>query len=86
MPLYNVEVTQRTLMVVEAEDWEDAANIAQDRGNEAFNDDWMSCPVANVLGEVKSKDDLVEGWDIECTPYTESTRTDKTIEEILKGE
>ena len=70
MPLCNVEVTQRTLMVIEADDWIDASNIAQDRGNEAFNDDWMSRPVANVLGEVKSKDDLVEGWDIGSKPIS----------------
>lgn len=84
MPLYNVEVTQRTLMVVEAKDWDDAADVARERSNEAFNDDWMSYPVADVLGEVKSKDDLVEGWDIGCAPYSENCN--KTIEEILKGE
>ena len=84
MPLYNVEVTQRTLMVVEAKDWDDAAKIAQEQSDEAFNDDWMSYPVANVLREVKSEDDLDEGWDIWCEPYSENSN--KTIEEILKGE
>lgn len=64
MPLYNVEIS--AIMVVWAEDEADAHNMAEYYAREAVND---ATPDINVLGELKSKKDVMGDWDVDCRPY-----------------
>lgn len=68
MPIYNVEVTFKTTMVVVADDEDDARSVARE---DAFNSlrDADERPDVNVRGEVTSEKDLRDGWDGGCLPY-----------------
>ena len=69
MALFNVDVTFRTTLVVEAADEGDAYWEARFNAKQALNDDCNCTPEIDVRGEVRSPKDLREGWDIECIPY-----------------
>lgn len=84
MPLYNVEVTKTTIMVVNADDKSAAYFIAKDQSDQAFDDDFSDNIEVSVIGEIMSASDLREGWDEYCCPYSENEI--KKISDILKGE
>lgn len=68
MPLYNVNVTMSTVMVVVANDEDHAWEVAQNHAKAAF-DDANEPYRTDVTGEVKSLSNLRAGWDGECVPY-----------------
>lgn len=74
MPIYNVEVTFRSTMVVVADDEDDARSVAR---ADAFNSlrDADERPDVNVRGEVTSEEDLRDGWDGDCLPYGDDRNT-----------
>lgn len=83
MPLFNVELTKKLLIVVEAENDDDALRASYCYAEEAFRDSYDYTTDADVCGEVTKIEHLRDGWDGECLPYGDNTRN-KTIAEILK--
>ena len=68
MPLYNVEVSVRCTMVVQADDAEHAFDVARNDWREGVSDSDAS-PTVIVTGDVRSEAHLREGWDGMCLPY-----------------
>lgn len=66
MPLYNVEVTIITTLVVDAQNEKDANAMAEKHWKEDW--DYKNFEVS-LQGEVKSREDLHDGWDEHCLPY-----------------
>lgn len=69
MPLFNVDVTFRTTMVVEAGSEDDAYWEAKSQARSALSDDMNCGPEAHVTGEITTQSDLRNGWDADCIPY-----------------
>lgn len=68
MPLFNVEVTIATTLVVEAADANDAYFVAKDSIQQAIKDAPPQTDIF-VRGQVSSEQDLSAGWDGDCLPY-----------------
>ena len=68
MPLYNVEVTLKCTMVVQADDEEHARDVSGDNWKAALSD-CDARPSQNVTGEVTKEKHLRDGWDGQCLPY-----------------
>jgi hypothetical protein len=68
MPLYNVELALKCTMVVQAEDCDDARDIAYANWKEAI-DDADARPMIHVTGDVTQERHLRDGWDGQCVPY-----------------
>lgn len=68
MPIYNVEVTMETTMVVVADDEDHARQVAAENARDAFDCDRPE-PDVRVRGEVTSEKHLRNGWDGDCLPY-----------------
>ena len=68
MPLYNVKVTMKTLMVVVADDEDHARQVAREEARDAFDNDRPE-PEIDVRGEVTRDKDLRDGWTEQCVPY-----------------
>lgn len=68
MPLFNVEVSFKTLLVVQADNEDHAHEVAGWNAHRVLND---VCPSPNisVRGMVSRERDLREGWTTECVPY-----------------
>lgn len=79
MPLYNVEVTLTTTVVVEAQDEKDANAVAEKHWKSCVDYDFHS-PEISVQSEIADKSQLYDGWDEHCLPYG----GDKKIKEYLK--
>ena len=68
MQLYNVELTLKCTMVVQAEDCDDARDVAYANWKEAI-DDADARPMLHVTGDVTQERHLRDGWDGQCLPY-----------------
>lgn len=68
MPIYNVQVTFETTMVVVADDEDDARAVARTNALSAI-EDADECPGVDVRGEVTREQHLRDGWDGDCVPY-----------------
>lgn len=68
MPIYNVNVTLETTIVVVADDEDHAYQVARDNTRDAIENDRPE-PGINIRGEVTSEKHLRDGWDSECLPY-----------------
>ena len=68
MAIYNVRVQLDMVMVVEAEDDDEAKQIGRENWLEAVRDA-DERPTVQVTGDVTSLRHLREGWDGECIPY-----------------
>lgn len=79
MPLYNVEVTLTTTVVVEAQDEKDANAVAEKHWKSCIVCDFHS-PEISVQSEIVDKSQLYDGWNENCLPYG----GDKKIKEYLK--
>jgi hypothetical protein len=66
MPCFNVEVTKKTTMVVEAADCDEAADVAAYFADRGFSDDLDATPRAHVTGSVTHERHLHSGWDGNC--------------------
>lgn len=74
--LYNVRVY--SIAVVAADNPEQAVGVARFHAKDVVSDD--VAPHAAFLGEVKSENDLIDGWQAHALPYG----SDDTIATILK--
>ena len=68
MAIYNVRVQLDMVMVVEAEDDDQAKQIGRENWSEAVIDADVR-PTVQVTGDVTSLRHLRDGWNGECIPY-----------------
>lgn len=68
MPLYNVELTMRCTIVVQADELDDVTDAALYHWRDAVHE-CDTTPVVNIRGEVRKSGDLRDGWDEMCVPY-----------------
>jgi len=68
MALYRVNTLLDLDMVVEADNEDDAWNVARQDWKEAASDTRTSVQI-HVVGEIKLTDKLPPGWGKDCIPY-----------------
>lgn len=68
MPLYNVDLTLKCTMVVQADDEDDAHEEALYHWREGVSDS-DARPTLHITGEVTKESHLRDGWDGMCIPY-----------------
>ena len=84
MPLYFLEVTMTTHVVVVADDEAHAYDVAEQNAKRAFDDDYMETPRISLNGKVSNASNLKHGWDGDCVPYggDGNTRISKLLEAV----
>ncbi|MEN4917540.1 hypothetical protein ABE485_02625 [Achromobacter spanius] len=68
MPLYRVNTLLDLDMVVEADNEDEAWDVAREDWKEAASDCRKDVQIY-VVGEIKLTDKLPPGWDKDCIPY-----------------
>ena len=69
MPLYLLELTMTTHVVVVADDEAHAYDVAEQNAKRAFDDDYSENPRISLNAEVRNASNLKHGWDGDCIPY-----------------
>lgn len=69
MPLYSLELTMTTHVVVVADDEAHAYDVAEQHAKRAFDDDYSVTPRISLNAEVHNASNLKHGWDGDCLPY-----------------
>ena len=68
MPIYSLELTMTTHVVVVADDEAHAYDVAEQNAKRAFDDD-IATPRISLNAEVRNASNLKHGWDGDCLPY-----------------